>query len=103
MWLPLLFCNYVLTLCRMHYEASKVEMVLVEPTNLKKFVEFFRSASPDVIHELHKPLLDMMFKSELLSAGLSQSETYITATLSKLQSVKEAIVIKSLLSSHTSF
>jgi hypothetical protein len=82
----------------MHSESAKVEKVLVQPANLKKFVEFFRSASPDVIHELHMPWLDMMYKSRALAVSLSGNDTYVKATLSKLQSVKEAIVLKSLLS-----
>lgn len=82
----------------MHYESVKVEKKLIEAVNFKKFVDFFSLTSADVFNELHKPWMDMMIKSKMLSTSLSRSDQFIQATLSKLQTVKEAIVLKSLLS-----
>ena len=54
-------------------------------------------ASAQTIHTIHEPLLDMMHTSKELSRSLSCSKTYISALVRRLNSTKEAIVLRSLL------
>lgn len=53
--------------------------------------------STQTIHSLHKPLLDMMFKSKELARELGNSTVYVTALVKRLKNTTEAIVLRSLL------
>ena len=59
--------------------------------------DFFKSAASQTIYTLHKPLLDMMFKSTELCRALGQSVAFATALVKRLKNTDEAIVLRSLL------
>jgi hypothetical protein len=60
-------------------------------------LDFFKSAASQTIHTLHKPLLDMMFKSPELCRSLGQSSVFTNALVKRLKNTEEAIVLRSLL------
>ncbi|KAJ1406860.1 hypothetical protein B484DRAFT_404008, partial [Ochromonadaceae sp. CCMP2298] len=57
---------------------------------------FFKSVSTQTVHSLHKPLLDMMIKSESLCTALG-GQPFTAALIKRLRATKEAIVLRSLL------
>lgn len=60
-------------------------------------LDFFRTAPAQTIHTLHRPLLDMMFKSPELCKALGLSRSFASALVKRLKSTDEAIVLRSLL------
>lgn len=60
-------------------------------------IDFFRTAPKQTIHTLHRPLLDMMFKSPELCKALGLSRSFAVALVKRLKSTDEAIVLRSLL------
>lgn len=77
-------------------DRQRVESLLIEPANVAKLVDFFRLASVQTINTVHKPLLDMMSKSRVLSRALGSSGLFVLAIVTRLNS-SEAIVLRSLL------
>ena len=81
----------------MVYDAAKLSGLIIKPALLSKLVEFFRTASSQTIHLVHKPMLDMLFVCRDLSKALGSSGPFVLALVRRLTSTKEAIVLRSLL------
>lgn len=82
--------------CSTHYILSKHLLTFSILFLFLFFSDFFRTASPQIIRVLHKPFLDMMVKSSILSKALSNSGLYVTSLVKRL-CTSDAIVLRSLL------
>eukprot|EP01032_Pedospumella_encystans_P007493 gene7492-8987_t len=78
-------------------DTTYVAGLLVETAHLSRLIDFFRTAPAQTIHTLHRPLLDMMFKSPELCKALGLSRSFASALVKRLKSTDEAIVLRSLL------
>jgi len=73
-------------------DTEHVQSLLIEPPNLTHLVNFFRSTSHQTI-EVHKPLLDMMLKSEVLCRHLSSSGLFVSSLVRKIQQAEPIVLI----------
>jgi serine/threonine protein kinase len=87
--------------------ATMGDDLLVQPAQLSKLVDFFKSATSHALHsvqtpaqamqELMQPLLQMLQVSKPLSRALSLSAVFLTVLVKRLRSTKEAVVLRPLL------